>query len=106
MANTNYTSQIQNLYYGATDVGAQRPGDESSLDLVKSLQSFTSTAMKGVIQVADEGKKAAAAELRTLLLSKSPDQINAEMKEGAHPNLQGEYTKSVIDNNYGMYDAG
>lgn len=106
MANQNYSSQIQNLYYGATDVGAQRPGDKSSVDLVKSLQSFTSTATKGVVQLADEGKKAAAEELQTLLLTKTPEQINAEMAEGKYPTLQGEYTKSVIDNNYGMYDAG
>ena len=102
----DYRSQIRNIYYGSTDTGAQRSPDRGAEQLVKSLQSFSKSFDMGAVAYADKQKREANEEVQALLLTRSPDTLNKELQEGKHPKLQGYYAQSVVDNNYGMYDAG
>lgn len=102
----DYRSQIRNIYYGSTDTGAPRSPDRGAEQLVKSLQSFSKSFDMGAVAYADKQKREANEEVQSLLLTRSPDTLNKELKEGKHPKLQGYYAQSVVDNNYGMYDAG
>tara|TARA_E500000318_G_scaffold104074_1_gene109727 strand:- start:220 stop:2058 length:1839 start_codon:yes stop_codon:yes gene_type:complete len=102
----DYRSQIRNIYYGSTDTGAQRSPDRGAEELVKSLQSFSKSFDMGAVAYADKQKREANEEAQSLLLTRSPDTLNKELQEGKHPKLQGYYAQSVVDNNYGMYDAG
>lgn len=102
----DYRSQIRNIYYGSTDTGAQRSPDRGAEELVKSLQNFSKSFDMGAVAYADKQKREANEEVQSLLLTRSPDTLNKELQEGKHPKLQGYYAQSVVDNNYGMYDAG
>ena len=99
------SSQMTNKYYGVTDVGASssNTGSQEAKMLADSLKQFGASFDKAAISYVAAQKKTADADVKTLLLTKSPSELQKELEAGKHPSLQGLYAKNVVENNVGMY---
>ena len=100
-----YSSQMTNKYYGVTDVGASssNTGSQEAKMLADSLKQFGASFDKAAISYVTTQKKTADADVKNLLLTKSPSELQKELEAGKHPSLQGLYAKNVVENNVGMY---
>jgi hypothetical protein len=100
-----YSSQMTNKYYGVTDVGASssNTGSQEAKMLADALKQFGASFDKAAISYVTDQKKTADADVKNLLLTKSPSELQKELEEGKHPSLQGLYAKNVVENNIGMY---
>tara|TARA_E500000081_G_scaffold40605_1_gene44241 strand:+ start:378 stop:2366 length:1989 start_codon:yes stop_codon:yes gene_type:complete len=102
-----YKSKISNKRYGTTFGGKEAYDLNSPLgDVVNSIKEITPQLRLASATHKDIKIKEAQEAYEALINSnKTPDQIDAEIKQGLHPKLSGIYTAGVIQKNRGRFDA-
>ena len=104
-----YKSQVTNKYMGATFKGAPKSNTVTELgQIVTALKNDFNHAFKNYVDTyVDKKQDDAAIKVQGLYASgKTADEISNEIINGKHPDLEGKYTKAVVDGYAGTFEAG
>lgn len=104
-----YKSQVTNKYMGATFKGAPKSNTVTELgQIVTALKNDFNPAFKNYVDTyVDKKQDDAAIKVQGLYASgKTADEISKEIINGKHPDLEGKYTKAVVDGYAGTFEAG
>ena len=104
-----YKSQVTNKYMGATFKGAPKSNTVTELgQIVTALKNDFNPVFKNYVDTyVDKKQDDAAIKVQGLYASgKTADEISKEIIKGDHPDLEGKYTKAVVDGYAGTFEAG
>jgi len=94
---------------GATFKGAPKSNTVTELgQIVTALKNDFNPAFKNYVDTyVDKKQDDAAIKVQGLYASgKTADEISEEIINGLHPDLEGKYTKAVVDGYAGTFEAG
>ena len=103
-----YKSQVTNKYMGATFKGAPKSNTVTELgQIVTALKNDFNPVFKNYVDTyVDKKQDDAAIKVQGLYASgKTADEISKEIIKGDHPDLEGKYTKAVVDGYAGTFEA-
>ena len=102
-----YKSRVSNKYIGSSFAGHVNSSSKSSAtDLINTLKQDINPALTQIADKYITGKKdTAKASINKLLITKTPEVIEAEILAGKHPELSGTFVDKTVSYHTGKYQA-